>query len=199
MLEQQQALSGCGLGAPLTSLPPDAAAAAAAAAACLQPTVHGAKQTVFDSEFSLTLPCCASFPPNAASAGAVIVPASPPKLMAAEAGGQGAAQHLLDLPEDVLLRIGLHLKLHERLQLAGVCRKLRQLCAGPSELWRVLQVVLRGEEGEEAALRQLVCFRRQARLGSGLEVQTELSVQRVQAALPACWARSLGGGSCGAF
>lgn len=73
----------------------------------------------------------------------------------------------------MLLRIGLHLKLHGGLQLAGVCRKLRQLCAGPSELWRVLQVVLRGEEGEEAALRQLVCFRRQARLGRGLEVETE--------------------------
>ena len=70
---------------------------------------------------------------------------------------------LLDLPEDVLLRIGLQLKLNERLRLAEVCRKLRQLCAGPSELWRVLRARLRADGGGDAALQALVHFRRQAR------------------------------------
>ena len=131
------------------------------------------EQTAFNSEFSLASPLLRVLSTKFSQCGSSHW-AHPPRLMADEAGGQGAAPHLLDLPEDVLLRIGLHLKLHERLQLAGVCRKLRQLCAGPSELWRVLQVVLRGEEGEEAALRQLVCFRRQARLGRGRESRQQL-------------------------
>ncbi|KAI7841155.1 hypothetical protein COHA_005121 [Chlorella ohadii] len=83
--------------------------------------------------------------------------------MAAAAGPAGPepAPELLDLPEDVLLRIGLQLALRERLALAGVCCKLRRLCAGPSELWRSLRVTLPAEEeGEEDALQQLVRFRR---------------------------------------
>ncbi len=82
--------------------------------------------------------------------------------------GPEQATQLLDLPEDVLLRIGLQLALRERLLLAGVCRKLRRLCAGPSELWRSLRVTLPAEEeGQEGSLQQLVRFRRQAREGWG--------------------------------
>ncbi|PRW33171.1 small GTP-binding [Chlorella sorokiniana] len=81
-------------------------------------------------------------------------------MAAAAAAAAGQPPQLLDLPEDVLLRIALQLSLQGQLLLAGVCRKLRQMCAGPSELWRVVKATLRAEEGADAALQQLVRFRR---------------------------------------
>lgn len=43
--------------------------------------------------------------------------------------------HLLDLPPDLLIRIGAQLPFAERLRLSLVCRRWREACAGPSELW----------------------------------------------------------------
>ena len=42
---------------------------------------------------------------------------------------------LLDLPPDLLIRVGVQLLFTERLQLSLVCRRWRDVCAGPSELW----------------------------------------------------------------
>lgn len=67
---------------------------------------------------------------------------------------------LLELPEDLLLRIALQLKLGERLRLGEVCRKLRQLCAGPSELWRSVATTLRVQGGGDAAMQAFAAFRR---------------------------------------
>ena len=48
---------------------------------------------------------------------------------------------LLELPDDLLLRIFVQLPaLQERLRLAEVCRRLHALTAGPSELWREVDV-----------------------------------------------------------
>jgi hypothetical protein len=81
----------------------------------------------------------------------------------------GGRLQLLDLSEDVLLRIFLHLPFMERLQLSAVCRKLRQLCAGPSELWRAVNAHL-WSESPDAEVDELAhefndtldAFRRQA-------------------------------------
>lgn len=71
---------------------------------------------------------------------------------------------LLDLSEDLLLRILAPLPFHQRLRLPLVCRKLRQLSAGPSELWHRVEAspVYPGENGPaDAALREaLASFRR---------------------------------------
>lgn len=48
----------------------------------------------------------------------------------------GSGLHLLELSPDLLYRVCAHLTLSERLRLSLVCRKLRQLCAGASEIWR---------------------------------------------------------------
>jgi hypothetical protein len=42
---------------------------------------------------------------------------------------------LLDLPHDLLARIGAQLPFTERLQLSLVCRRWRDACAGPSAVW----------------------------------------------------------------
>lgn len=42
---------------------------------------------------------------------------------------------LLDLPPDLLIRIGVQLPFAERLRLSLVCRHWRQVCGGPSALW----------------------------------------------------------------
>lgn len=42
---------------------------------------------------------------------------------------------LLDLPPDLLIRIGAQLPFAERLRLSLVCRHWRQVCGGPSALW----------------------------------------------------------------
>lgn len=47
---------------------------------------------------------------------------------------------LLDLLPDALLRILVQLTFTERLRMSEVCRKLRLVCAGPTELWRVIDV-----------------------------------------------------------
>lgn len=60
----------------------------------------------------------------------------PPKRLHAAASSAPTATQLLDLPEDALLAIFLRLPFLDRLRLARVCRRLRQLCAGPSPLWR---------------------------------------------------------------
>ena len=46
-----------------------------------------------------------------------------------------SALQLLDLPPDLLARIGAQLPFNERLQLSLVCRRWRDVCAGPSQLW----------------------------------------------------------------
>ena len=73
---------------------------------------------------------------------------------------------LPDLPEDIVLRIALHLPFTQRLRLSEVCHKLRQLCAGPSEMWRMVEAhptwlvhtdpVLRWKSHLEA----MACYRR---------------------------------------
>lgn len=50
---------------------------------------------------------------------------------------------LIELPEDVLLRVAGYLPFWMRLELSLVCRRLSQLCAGPSELWRVVDAHIR--------------------------------------------------------
>ena len=50
---------------------------------------------------------------------------------------------LLDLPPDLLARIGALLPFEERLQLSLVCRRWREVCAGPSELWRSVDATIR--------------------------------------------------------
>ena len=86
----------------------------------------------------------------------------------AEAPPPGARLQLLDLSEDLLLRIAVHLPFTERLQLSTVCRKIRQLCAGPSELWRAVDASLWSEppQAEDvpsfAFSDQLFAYRRQA-------------------------------------
>ncbi|KAI7845250.1 hypothetical protein COHA_001292 [Chlorella ohadii] len=49
---------------------------------------------------------------------------------------------LLDLPPDLLARIGAQLPFIERLQLSLVCRRWRDVCAGPSELWRTVDTCI---------------------------------------------------------
>ena len=46
-----------------------------------------------------------------------------------------ASPSLLELPPDLLIRIGAQLPFAERLRLSLVCRRWRDVCAGPSELW----------------------------------------------------------------
>lgn len=65
---------------------------------------------------------------------------SPPSVTAGMAPASGVLQ-LLDLPADVLIAISQQLPFTERLRLSGVCRRLRQLCAGPSPLWRRVEVL----------------------------------------------------------
>ncbi|KAL4443597.1 hypothetical protein ABPG75_011334 [Micractinium tetrahymenae] len=55
---------------------------------------------------------------------------------------------LLDLLDDILLRITAHLSLQERLRLPEVCRKWRGLLAGPSEAWRQVEAVVVLDEHE---------------------------------------------------
>lgn len=50
---------------------------------------------------------------------------------------------VLDLPDDLLLRVLLCLPFNDRLQLSGACRRLRALCGGPSLLWRHVPAVTR--------------------------------------------------------
>jgi hypothetical protein len=50
--------------------------------------------------------------------------------------GQGAALGVLDLQDDILINILARLEFNQRLLLPFVCRRLRELTAGPSELWR---------------------------------------------------------------
>lgn len=61
----------------------------------------------------------------------------------------GCSLHLLDLSPDLLYRMFGHLSLPERLRLSLVCRRLRQLCAGASELWRHLDA--RTQAGQPAS------------------------------------------------
>ena len=82
---------------------------------------------------------------------------------------------LLELPDDLLLRILGQLPFTQRLRVAEVCRRLRALTAAPSELWREVDADVRlrglleedGDGGAEVALdrgqqAQLACFRRRA-------------------------------------
>lgn len=50
---------------------------------------------------------------------------------------------LLELPDSALASVARHLPFNERLRLALVCRGLRRLCGGPSEMWRVVEAVAR--------------------------------------------------------
>lgn len=47
---------------------------------------------------------------------------------------------LLELQDDLLVAVAERLPFRERLRLAEVCRRLRQLCAGPSPLWRCVDI-----------------------------------------------------------
>ena len=53
----------------------------------------------------------------------------------------GGQLQLLDLPPDLLIAIFQRLPFTERLRLSAVCRRLRRLCAGPSPLWRRVEVL----------------------------------------------------------
>ena len=55
----------------------------------------------------------------------------------------GADLRLLDLPPDLLARIGALLPFEERLRLSLVCRRWRDVCAGPSELWSFVDACIR--------------------------------------------------------
>lgn len=59
----------------------------------------------------------------------------------------GADLRLLDLPPDLLARIGAQLPFVERLQLALVCRRWRDVCAGPSQLWQTVDASIRSSIG----------------------------------------------------
>ena len=87
------------------ALPAPAAAATAAAATAARSTT----------------PAPSALRPPAAARPLVMAPA--------------AALQLLDLPPDLLARIGTQLPFNERLQLSLVCRRWRDVCAGPSQLW----------------------------------------------------------------
>ncbi len=50
---------------------------------------------------------------------------------------------LLELPDSALAAVACQLPFNQRLRLSLVCRGLRRLCAGPSEVWRVVEAVVR--------------------------------------------------------
>ncbi|PRW39121.1 adenylate cyclase [Chlorella sorokiniana] len=79
----------------------------------------------------------------------------------------GSLLQLLDLPPDVLVSILSRLPFNERLRLSGVCRRLRQLCAGPSQLWRCVDVRRRLESGPEETKLQLIGRSMQLQRGLG--------------------------------
>lgn len=58
--------------------------------------------------------------------------------------------HLLDLPDSALASIAKLLPFCERLRLSLVCRALRRLCAGPSDVWHMVEAVAELPFDEEA-------------------------------------------------
>lgn len=78
------------------------------------------------------------------------------------------AASLLELPRDCLIRIVAQLPFAERLQLNRVCRRLRQLCREPSEVWATVEArpTFNPDATTEAVSHWMFALRRCARVAT---------------------------------